>query len=91
MLMRFNMKLRWPEMSFTEFLWKLAATSVVFGIIGIFTVNHAESGSDLQGFAYFVVGICALVGGVSAITAVIAHIWKYKPRSRRGCLNQNSN
>ncbi len=65
MLMRFNVKMRWPEMGFIEFLWKLVATVVVFGIIGILTANHAESGSALQGFSYFVVGSCALVGVVS--------------------------
>jgi hypothetical protein len=91
MLMRFNMKMRWPEMGLIEFLWKLVATVVVFGIIGILTADHAESGSALQGFSYFVVGSCALVGVVSTITAVILHIWRYKPRSRRRCLSQNSN
>jgi len=87
MLMRFNVKMRWPEMGFIEFLWKLVATVVVFGAIGIFTAKHAESDSSLQGFAYFVVGICSLVAVVSAITAVVSHIWQYKPQSRRRCGN----
>lgn len=78
-------------MSFTEFLWKLLATAVVIGIIGIWVASHAQSDSALQGYAHFVVGMCTLVGVGSAITAVVLHIWKYKPRSRRGCLNQNSN
>ena len=91
MLMRFNVKMRWPEMGFIEFLWKLVATVVVFGIIGIWTASHAESGSELQGFSYFVVGSCALVGAASTVTAVVSHIWQYKPRSRRGCLDQNPN
>jgi hypothetical protein len=91
MLTRFNVKMRWSEMGFIEFLWKLVATVVVFGIIGILTANHAESGSALQGFSYFVVGSCVLVGVVSTMTAVVSHIWRYKPRSRRGCLNQNPN
>lgn len=87
MLMRFNVNMRWPEMSFTEVLWKLVATVVFFGIIGIWTAIHAESGSALQGFSYFVVGSCTLVGAVATMTAVVSHIWKYKPRSRRGCGN----
>lgn len=87
--MRFNMKPRWPDMSFTEFLWKLVATAMVIGIIGGVTANHAESGSDLQGFAYFVVGSCAFIGVVSTVLAVILHIWKYKPRRRSGCLDQS--
>ena len=91
MLMRFNVKMRWPEIGFIEFLWKLVATVVVFGIIGIFTATHSESGSDLQGFGYFVVGFCSLLGVVSAILAVITQIWQYKPRSRRGSLDQHPN
>lgn len=83
--MRFNVKMRWPQMGFVEFLWKLVATAVVFGIIGIWTASHAESGSALQGFSYFVVGSCALVGAVSTILAVVLHIWRYKPRSRSRC------
>ena len=83
--------MNFKEMSFTEFLWKLLATSVVIGLIGVFTATHSDHGSDLQGFAYFVVGTCTLVGGVSAITAIVSHIWKYKPRSRRGCVSQNPN
>ncbi len=74
MLMRFNVKLGRPEMSLIEFLWKLAATVVVIGIIGIVTANHAESGSALQGFAYFVVGSSALIGVVSTILAIVSHI-----------------
>lgn len=89
MLMRFNVKMRWSEMGFIEFLWKLVATVVVFGIIGIVTANHAESGSALQGLSYFVVGSCALVGVVSTVTAVVSHIWQYKPRSRRRCGNMS--
>lgn len=91
MLMRFNVKMRWPEMGFIEFLWKLVATVVVFGIIGILTAHHAESGSALQGLSYFVVGSCALVGVLSTLTAVVSHIWRYKPPSRRRCLDQGSN
>jgi hypothetical protein len=78
-------------MSFTEFLWKLLATAVVIGIIGIVVANHAQHGSALQGYAYLVVGTCTLVGVVSTIVAVVSHIWRYKPRSRRGSLDQNSN
>jgi hypothetical protein len=77
-------------MSFTEFSWKLLATAVVVGIIGVWTADHAQSGSVLRDYSYFVVGLCALVGLASAILAVISHIWKYKPRSRRH-LEQNSN
>ena len=74
-------------MSFTEFLWKLLATAMVIGIIGVWAALHTESGSALQGYAYLVVGSCTLVGGVSMIVAVISHIWRYKPRSRRCCGN----
>ena len=66
--MRFNVKMRWPERGFIEFLWKLVATVVVFGIIGTLTASHAESASALQGFSYFVVGGCAFVGVVSTIS-----------------------
>ena len=83
--------MNFKEMSFTEILWKLLATSVVIGLIGVFTATHSDHGSTLQGFAYFVVGSCTLVGGVSAITAIVSHIWTYKPSSRRGCLDQGSN
>ena len=75
------------KMSFTEFLWKLLATAMVIGIIGIVVANHAEHGSALQGYAHLVVGTCALVGVVSTMTAVLSHIWQYKPRSRRRCGN----
>ena len=89
--MRFNAKMQWPKRGFIEFLWKLVATVVVFGIIGILTATHAESASALQGFSYFVVGSCAFVGVVSTILAVVSHIWRYKPRGRRGISEQNSN
>jgi uncharacterized membrane protein YsdA (DUF1294 family) len=78
-------------MRFTEFCWKLLATAVVFGIIGVWVADHAQSGSALRDDSYFVVGLCTLVGLVSMILAVIAHIWQYKPRSRRRSLDQNSN
>lgn len=78
-------------MKFTEFCWKLLATAMVVGIIGVWVALHAESGSALQNYSYFVVGLCTLVGLVSATLAVITHIWQYKPRSRRGSLDQNSN
>jgi hypothetical protein len=78
-------------MSFTEFLWKLLATSVVVGIIGVWAALHTQSGSALQGYAYLVVGTCTLVGAVSTLTAVVLHIWQYKPRSRRRCVDQSSN
>lgn len=77
-------------MSLTEFLWKLLATAMVFGIIGIFVATHAEHGSAFHGYAHLVVGTCTLVGGVSAILAVVLHIWKYKPRRRSGSLDQHS-
>ena len=70
-------------MSFTEFLWKLLATAVVIGIIGIWAAVHAQHGSALRDYSYFVVGFCTLVGLVSAIVAVISHIWQFKPRNRR--------
>jgi hypothetical protein len=78
-------------MRLTEFLWKLLATAVVIGSVGVWVALHAQSDSALQGYAHLVVGTCTLVGLVSMIVAVILHIWQYKPRSRRGCLNQNSN
>jgi hypothetical protein len=89
--MCFNVKMRWPEMGFTEFLWKLLATAMVIGIIGIWTAVHAQSGSVLRDYSYFVVGFSTLVGLVSAILAIILHIWQFKPRSRKGSLDQNSN
>jgi uncharacterized membrane protein YsdA (DUF1294 family) len=70
-------------MSFTEFLWKLLATAMVIGIIGIMVATRAEHGSTLQGYAHLVVGTCTLV----TILAVILQIWQYKPRSRRRCGN----
>ncbi len=79
------------KMSFTEFLWKLLATAVVIGMVGVWVALHAESDSALRGYSYFVVGACTLVGLGSMIIAVISHIWQYKPRSRRVCSGQNSN
>lgn len=70
-------------MSFTEFLWKLLATAMVIGLMGIVVATHAEHGSTLQGCAHLVVGTCTLV----TILAVILQIWQYKPRSRRHCGN----
>jgi Na+/serine symporter len=70
-------------MSFTEFLWKLLATALVIGIIGIVVATYAEQGSTLQGYTHLVVGSCTLV----TILAVILQIWQYKPRSRRHCGN----
>jgi hypothetical protein len=78
-------------MRFTEFLWKLLATAVVIGMIGVWVALHVESGSALRDYSYFVVGACTLVGLVSAILAIILHIWQFKPRSRRGILDQGSN
>ncbi|SHM32072.1 hypothetical protein SAMN05444321_5954 [Bradyrhizobium lablabi] len=78
-------------MRFTEFLWKLLATAVVIGITGVWVALHAQSGSALRDYSYFVVGACTLVGLVSMMLAVISHIWQYKPRSRRHCADQNSN
>ena len=72
-------------MRFTEFLWKLLATAAVIGIIGVWAANHTQDGSALRDDSYFVVGLCTIVGLVSAILAVILHIWQYKPRSRRRC------
>lgn len=88
--MNLNTKVREPEMSFTEFLWKLVATVVFIAIIGIVVANHADDGSALQGYAHFVVGSCALVGLPAAIVAVLAHIWTYTPRGRRRSLEQKS-
>ena len=31
------------KMSFTEFLWKLLATAVVIGMVGVWVALHAES------------------------------------------------
>jgi len=89
--MRVDMKVRWPEMGLIEFLWKLVATVVFIGIIGIVSASHAPTGSSLQGFSYFVVGSCSLIGLSATVLAVILHIWKYKPRNRSHCLDQNSN
>lgn len=79
------------KMSFTEFFWKLLATAVVIGMIGIWAALHAESGSALRDYSYFVVGACTLIGLASMIVAVISHIWQYKPRSRRVSSDQHSN
>jgi hypothetical protein len=79
------------KMSFTEFFWKLLATAVVIGIIGVAGADLAHSGSALRDYCYLVVGTCTLVALVSAILAVISHIWGFKPRSRRRSLDQNSN
>ena len=79
------------KMSFTEFLWKLLATAMVIGIIGVWVALHAQGGSALQDYSYFVVGACTLAGLASAILAVILHIWQYEPRSRRMGSGQDSN
>lgn len=78
-------------MRFTEFFWKLLATAVVFGMIGVWVALHADSDSALRDYSYFVVGASTLVGLVSMTLAVLSHIWGFEPRSRRVSSGQNSN
>lgn len=88
--MRFNLRI-WPDMGLIEFLWKLVATVVFIGLIGVVSASHAPTDSSLQGFSYFVVGSCSLIGLASAVLAVVLHIWKYKPQNQRQCVDQSSN